>query len=186
MLVYLFQRDRRLCAKAKGWNMSAEFWQWGKGKSTERKECGGSLGELWTRAFLSLFDTSGEPSISHPSWSDPWRSPVPTDWLASLSPQATSAAESPDPVAGGQDRPSHGMRNRIWEEMANTTGGAISPLPETHGTAFCSLSSSGSKPGSVLGCAGKRLSLAAQRQVLLWQLVPASLEKRQKLYRQQS
>lgn len=66
--------------------MPAELGQWGKERSMKRKERGGSLGELWMRAFISLLNILHEPLISPSSWSDLWWSPVLTDWLSCLHP----------------------------------------------------------------------------------------------------
>lgn len=69
--------------------------------------------------------------------------------------------------------------------MTNATGGAISPFPKTHSTALCFLSSIAA--GLVVCEAVQaRGTLAAQQQVLLWQMAQAALKKRQKLYSQQS
>lgn len=129
----------------------AQKYQQNFGREVKNKVWKGKCGGVWMSSLTSLMNL----------WS-----PLPADLIFDgvLSPktdlaacvlQAASAAES-DPIAEGQDRPSHGMWKRMWEEITNATGVAISPFSKTHSTALCSLSSSSSKPGCVWGCASKR------------------------------
>lgn len=73
----------------------------------------------------------------------------------------------------------------MWEEMTNSMGGATSPFPKHTTLVYAPLAAVAARL-VVCEAVQERGSLAAQQQVLLWQMAQAALKKKQKFYSQQS